>query len=115
MGGNLTKADEWTTSLLTNREVLAVDQHSRENRPVVSTEDLVIWTARPESGSDFYIAVFNLRDTTQTVHYLWKDVGLPSARYGLRDLWEHKDLGRATELTVTLAPHASVLYRAAFQ
>jgi hypothetical protein len=112
MGGNLTKADEWTTSLLTNREVLAVDQHSREGRPVVSTENLVIWTARPDTGKDFYVAVFNLSDTPRTIHYSWKDVGLPSARYGLRDLWEHRDLGRATELAVTLAPHASILYRA---
>jgi len=75
----------------------------------------VIWTARPETARDFYVGVFNISDTTQTVHYSWKDVGLPSARYELRDLWEHKDLGRATALTVMLAPHASVLYRAALK
>lgn len=115
MGGNLTKADEWTTSLLTNQEVLTVDQHSRENRPVINTENIVVWTARAESNQDFYVAVFNISDTAQTVHYSWKDLGLSDAGYRLRDLWEHKGLGRATNLEVMLAPHASILYRAAFR
>jgi alpha galactosidase C-like protein len=30
----------------------------------------------------------------------------------LRDLWEHKDLGSATSLKLTLQPHACELYRA---
>ena len=113
MGGNLTQADAWTTSLLTNAEVIAVDQHSTDNRPVINTENIVIWTARPETGKGTYIAVFNLSETGQTVQYAWKDLGLESAKYQLRDLWEHQDLGSANSLSVTLPPHAGILYRAA--
>ena len=36
MGGDLLSMDEWTTSLLTNPEVIALDQHSRDNHPVVN-------------------------------------------------------------------------------
>jgi len=113
MGGNLTQADAWTTSLLTNAEVIAVDQHSTDNRPVINTENIVIWTARPETGKGTYIAVFNLSETGQTVQYAWKDLGLESAKYQLRDLWERQDLGSANSLSITLPPHASILYRAA--
>ncbi|HEX3083143.1 MAG TPA: glycoside hydrolase family 27 protein, partial [Pyrinomonadaceae bacterium] len=59
MGGNLLLADAWTTSLLTNGEVIAIDQHSKENRPVITTESLAVWTARPDTGRDYYVSIFN--------------------------------------------------------
>jgi len=55
MGGNLTQSDPWATSLLTNSEVIAVDQHSRDNRPVITNDNIIVWTARPESGMDSYV------------------------------------------------------------
>jgi alpha-galactosidase len=113
MGGNLLQSDVWTTSLLTNAEVIAVDQYSRDNHPVITTDNIVIWTARPESGNDSYVAVFNISDTAQTVHYAWSDLGLSAPSYRLRDLWARKDIGPATSVKITVPPHASVLYRAA--
>ena len=112
MGGNLLLSDDWTTSLLTNAEVIAVDQHSTDNHPVITTDDVVIWTARSELGKDSYVAVFNISDTSQTVHYAWSDLNLAASVYKLRDLWERMDLRPATSLEVTLAAHGSVLYRA---
>jgi len=112
MGGNLLRSDAWTTSLLTNEEVIAVDQHSRDNRPVITTDSVVIWTARPESGRDSYIAVFNISDSAQAVHYTWSDLGLTAPRYKLRDLWGRTEMGSATSLRITLPPHGSILYRA---
>jgi alpha-galactosidase len=112
MGGNLLLADDWTRSLLTNPEVIAVDQHSRDNRPAVTTDDVVIWTARPESGRDFYVAVFNASDREQAVRYGWGDLDMAAPSYGLRDLWRRAELGPAASLELTLPPHASALYRA---
>lgn len=113
MGGNLLRSDDWTTSLLTNEEVIAVDRHSRDNHPVITTDNVVIWTARPESGRDFYIAVFNISDTAQAVHYTWSDLGLTAPRYKLRDLWGRAEMGSAATLKITLPPHGCILYRAA--
>jgi hypothetical protein len=111
MGGNLTLCDDWTKSLLTNGEVLAVDQLSTGNHAVLTTEKAAVWLARPVSGDGYYLALFNLESVPQTLQYSWKDVGLPETSYRLRDLWEHKDLGPPESLTVTLAPHASMLFR----
>ena len=110
IGGNLTLCDEWTKSLLTNAEVLAVDQHSTGNHAVLTTEKAAVWLARPASGIGYYVALFNLESVPETLQYSWKDVGFPETSYRLRDLWEHKDLATEESLTVTLAPHASVLY-----
>jgi alpha-galactosidase len=110
MGGNLLLCDEWTKSLLTNAEVLAVDQHSRGNRAVETTAKSAVWVADAEAPGGSYLAVFNRSDAPQTLRYTWKELGLEESHYLLRDLWEHKDLGRAASIEVTLPAHASVLY-----
>jgi len=111
MGGNLLSTDKWTESLLTNPEVIAVNQHSRDNRPLVTTDKIAVWRAQLESGQGYYVAVFNLGDSEQTISYSWKDLGLLEFAYEMRDLWRRKNLGVARSLVVKLQPHASVLYR----
>ncbi len=112
MGGDLPHNDAWTTSLLTNREWIAVDQHSHDTQVPIDQDDQVVWTSKPDHGAGNYIAIFNRAEKTQTLHYTWQQLGMTNGSYHLRDLWEHKDLGAAKEISVTLAPHASVLYRA---
>jgi alpha-galactosidase len=111
VGGDLTADDAWTTTLLTNPEVIAVDQHSTGNRQVISTGKTVVWVAQPASGKDYYVAVFNVGDAATIVRYAWGDLDLSGAEYVLRDLWEHQDLGPANAIRATLPSHGTVLYR----
>jgi hypothetical protein len=111
VGGELPSADDWTLSLLTNPEVLEVDQHSTGNHPAIATEKSVVWVASSVSGESHYLAVFNVGPSEATLRYNWKDLGLTEKVYELRDLWERKALPAAASLTVTLPPHGSVLYR----
>jgi alpha-galactosidase len=110
LGANLTRMKDSTTSLLTNPEVIAVDQHSLGARPVITTDKTVVWVSRPRKGSGYWIGVFNVSDTEATPEYGWNQLGLTGASYRQRDLWERKDVGSAARLKVTLRPHASVLY-----
>jgi hypothetical protein len=111
IGGDLTAADSWTESLLTNPEVLAVDQHSTWNHPVVVSDRVVVWLAEPADKSGFYVAVFNRGESAADLRYSWKDLGLRGGEYATRDLWERRDAGTAKSFTAKLAPHACVLYR----
>lgn len=61
-GGDMTKTDDATFALLTNDEVLAVNQHSANNRPLFDRDDLIAWTADVPNSPDKYLAVFNVRD-----------------------------------------------------
>jgi alpha-galactosidase len=61
-GGDMTKMDDFTLSLLSNDEVLAVNQASTDNRPLFDRDGLIAWIARPEAGNDRYLALFNARD-----------------------------------------------------
>ncbi len=113
MGGNLPSLDkdDWTTSLLTNPEVIDVNQHSKDNRAVITTDVRAVWLARPESGEGYYLAVFNISDNAQFVKYEWKELGVPAGNYRIRDIWEDKDFDPLKSLIITLRPHASVLYK----
>ena len=113
MGGNLTalQRDPWTTSLLTNDEMLAVDQHSKDSRAAIQTENSAVWVSRPAEGPGYYVAVFNLSDQPQTLQYDWTELGLAAGQYQVRDLWEHKEAGPIALLKLNLSPHASTLYK----
>ena len=113
LGCDLPHSDAWTTSLLTNPEVIAVDQHSIENRPLIITNGAVIWSATPEDGKGHYLGIFNRGEAADDIAMEWNELGLTSGKsYRLRDLWERKDLGSVTSLKLKLQPHSCVLYRA---
>jgi alpha-galactosidase len=61
-GGDLTKTDDFTLSLLINDEVLEVNQHSTGNRPLWDRDGLIAWTAVDPKNGDRYVALFNARD-----------------------------------------------------
>jgi hypothetical protein len=111
MGGNLLHMDEGTRALLTNDEVLAVDQHSNGGRQILNDGNKIIWAARGDKAGLVYLAVFNAGDTAQTIEYPLQSLGLSSVSFAIRDLWEHKDLGAADRIHVSLQPHASTMYR----
>jgi alpha-galactosidase len=90
VGANLPKSDEWTISLLSNPDVIAVDQKSKENRVAVTTDAAVVWTARPDDGDGWYVAVFNLEDAMQSLRFAWKDLGVAPGSHVMRDLWARR-------------------------
>ena len=110
MGGNVLLCDEWTKSLLTNPEVIAVNQHSKGNHAVETTGGSAVWVAQTESGEGYYVAIFNRSDSLQTLRYDLRKLGIPESEYVFRDLWERKNLDAARAIEVKLAAHASVLY-----
>ncbi len=111
MGGDLPQCDAFTLSLLSNPEVIDVNQHSRKNRPVLTKGDFTVWIAETIDGKDRYLAVFNLGDKPATLEVAWKELGLTGEHRTLRDLWRRQNLGSAPGLRVELSPHASALFR----
>jgi len=110
-GGDLPSLDSATLALLTNREVLEIDQNSSGNRQVVERRNLRVWLADVPGGRDKYVAVFNLGDAAEPIHLSWMELGVQITHPAARDLWQHKNLGRQEDFDLTLPPHASVLYR----
>lgn len=112
LGGHLPETDEWTLSLLTNDEVLAVNQASSGNRQVMRQDDLIAWQADAPDGG-IYVALFNARDVGEATEVA---VGLGalgrSGQCRVRDLWLRRDMSIEAEyVRATLRPHASALLK----
>jgi hypothetical protein len=113
-GGDLPSNDDATTALITNQEVLEVNQHSHGGHQAMDRGKIRAWVADGATPAEHYVAVFNLGDFSEKVDLRWNDVGLPAqtgALSDLRDLWARKELGKADGIHVQLPPHASALYR----
>jgi alpha-galactosidase len=110
-GGDLPSNDAATTVLITNEEVLDVDQHSSGGNQSLDRKNIRVWIAEGAQSGDRYVAVFNIGDSAENVDLLWDDVGLAIQAADVRDLWTHQELGKADGIHTQLRPHASVLYR----
>lgn len=111
-GGDLPSNDEFTLSLLTNDEVLAVNQNSANNKQMKEENGLVIWTADVPGTDDKYVAFFNINDAgTSEFSVTLAELGV-SGNYSVKDLWSKADKGSTTDkFAVSIEPHASVLVR----
>ena len=111
-GGDLPSNDEFTLSLITNDEVLAVNQKGRRGSPVSEGGDRIIWTAEGAGPNEKYLAVFNVGDKdTIDIRVEWRALGMGES-CAVRDLWERKDVGEIKGgHTFRVAPHGSGLYK----
>lgn len=111
MGGDLRHLDDRTLALLTNPEVIAVNQASTTNMPHAAQGDARVWSARAASGSDRYVALFNIGERPLQVGLGLGELGLKGP-VRVRDLWSQADLGKtSTRVARTLPPHGSALLR----
>jgi len=110
-GGDLPSNDAATNALITNDEVLAVNQHSSGNHQVIEEGNLRAWIADVPGSKDHYLAVFNLGNDVLNVDLPWSKVGISAFILEVRDLWQRTSLGEKDRLLVTLRPHASALFR----
>jgi hypothetical protein len=110
-GGDLPSNDAATTALITNQEVLAVDQNSSEGHEALSRGNIRVWTAEIPGSTDRYVAAFNLSDSPEQVDVPWKEVGISANAVAARDLWRRADLGTLANLHAKLNAHSSLLYR----
>ncbi|MFJ2418910.1 alpha-galactosidase D [Streptomyces brevispora] len=109
-GDDLTKLDAYGISLLTNREVLRVNQQPGvPAHPVTTAGDQQVWAARNHDGS-YTVALFNLGGSPAPVTARWSALGL-SGKAAVRDLWNQENLGQYKDsITEALPAHGSRLF-----
>jgi alpha-galactosidase len=116
LGANLTQLDAQTRALLTNKDVIAVNQTARDNHPVdnlpAGLEKVRVWVASGtgREPSVRFLAVFNLDDKPVSVEAPWDKLGLDAGPFSVRDLWDGHRLAGADRLAVMLPAHGCALY-----
>jgi len=112
IGCDLSKLDNFTLNLLTNDEVLAIDQDplGKQAQQTLRADGYQVWMKELEDGTRA-ISVFNTSDKEQVVRFYWNNLGLTDNQQ-VRDLWRQKDLGKFYSMFSTkLPPHGVTLIK----
>ena len=112
LGCDLTNLDDFTLSLITNAEVIAVNQDPLGDQAslVERIGDKECWVKYMEDGSKV-VGLFNLSFFDTEITISWEKLGI-GKYWRIRDLWRQKDLGRSKEsFTAKVPRHGVVLVR----
>jgi alpha-galactosidase len=111
-GNDLSKMDDTTTSILMNKDVIAVDQDRLgiQGDRVSAIGPFEVWM-KPLEGGAKAVALFNRSEAEYPITVNFKSVGFDGPVHA-RDLWSHKDLGALdSSYTVTVPKYGVVMLR----
>lgn len=107
-GGELRLTDNYTLSLVTNPEVINVNQNSEKPLFVYNKGGIAVWQTKIENCTAG--AIFNLSDEEKHYKLSFSDLGIENVR-AVRDLWARKDIPKfENDVSVSLKPHSSEFF-----
>ncbi|MCB8932906.1 MAG: NPCBM/NEW2 domain-containing protein [Fimbriimonadaceae bacterium] len=112
LSGDITTLDPFTLSLLTNDEVIAVDQDAlvKAAHRIAKVGETEVW-AKPLEDGGLAVGLFNLGEEEGPVRVAWKDLGISGGKR-VRDLWRQKELGTfAVSFEAKVPRHGVVLVK----
>jgi alpha-galactosidase len=109
LGGDLTQLDSFGKSLLSNDEIIGMNQAAVPAKQIQGGFTQ-IWAANAGDGS-WYVGLFNLNASPTVMSIQWRDLGFSNATQ-VRDLWGRKNLGRYPLAFATSVPgHGSRIFK----
>ncbi|MFF8313975.1 NPCBM/NEW2 domain-containing protein [Streptomyces lydicus] len=113
IGSDLRKATPETFEILSNKDVIALDQDALGKQATVLKSDSGRWTlVKQLADGGRAVALFNETGQPQRITTTARDAGLPqSAGYRLRDLWQHRDTHTTGTISATVPAHGTTVFR----
>jgi len=111
IGGEMTKNDDFTLSLLTRGEVLQIQRSGRGAHPLRTTEEESVWVAGRKEDTGLYVALFNLSDRQRRVRVSFEDLEFRPRQ--ARSLWTGETRrvpASAASLSAVLPAHDAAVY-----
>ena len=111
-GNDIRSMGDSTRAILTNRDVIAVDQDwgGEQGHKVRDDGEQEVWM-KPMSTGDRAVILLNRDSTTATVRVTMQEIGLPAGTHTARNLWTHADTSFAGEITAEMPGHSVAMYR----
>lgn len=111
LGNDLSRLDEFTLNLLTNAEVIDINQDAlgKQAARVKETNDVEIFIKDLDDGTKA-VAVFNMADTPAKITINLTEAGISEAE-SVRDIWRQKNLDTRISRDTTLLAHGSVMFK----
>ncbi len=111
LGAEMTKLDDFTLSLLTNKKVLAMLTPDCKPKQISLDDTMAIWFASNNKTNKKYIALFNLSDEIANISVNLEELDILKTEVTLTDLWTNNSSKNVNKIiSKELAPHASAVY-----
>ena len=111
LGAEMTKLDQWTLSLLTNKKVLDMLTPDCQPKQIYLDDTKAIWSANNNKNNKKYVALFNLSDKASNISVSLDELGIHEAEIKLTDLWTSEVYTCINKLiSKELSPHATTVY-----
>jgi len=114
LGAELTKLDDWTLSLLTNREVLGLMKENCRGTQILRTEDMAVWKNKDQESGRVCLALFNLKDEEAQLSVCLSELEeeFETKEPLLHELWDQTDHTAADgRVTAVVEAHGVKLYQ----
>lgn len=111
IGGEMTKFDDFTMSLLTNEGILKMHRNARHSHQVWRREmngsEIVLWTAADAEGGQ-YAALFNIGENSADISVPLTELEIYEEK-DITELWSNEAF-HADKISADLAPHSARAY-----
>lgn len=108
-GGDMVYNDEFTLSLMQNKEILNINQNSCAGHEIYRKGNEIVWTAKGESGV-YYLAQFNVGEevlhSTVNVSYMGIEKSVNA-----EEIWTGRKIENTSEISSDIAPHGVCIYK----
>ncbi|MDH7461187.1 glycoside hydrolase family 27 protein [Chitinophagaceae bacterium 26-R-25] len=112
-GNDLRNMTKETIEILTNKEVIALNQDKgfAQAQRIIKDGNVEVWVKQLGNGKQKALAILNRGDDAKTYKLDFAKLGI-TARYKMRDLWLHKELGKVNESqSFTIPKHGIVVLK----
>lgn len=114
IGGDMTRFDDFTLSLVTNSELLEIEKSSfcahMLSRKVVNGCEQIIWFAPSVNGEAYYLAMFNAGESNTEISFDASELGISPRR--AYEIWTKKSFEIAsTVVSASVPPHGAALFK----
>jgi alpha-galactosidase len=107
VGANLTLLDPDTLRLLTNTDIVKIDQTATASRQILREGDLSVWTA-DLPGDEHALAAFNLGESPIAFYHALTEFALPAGRV-VKNAWTGERLEASPRVSTSLGPHTAIV------
>ena len=114
-GNDITAMSSTTKTILTNSEVIAVDQDplalqgTKVSEPAIG---LQAWSKVLSTGGQRAVVLLNRTSSTANISVNWSDIGLATGSAQVRDLWAHSTLGNfSNSYTASVPSHGAAMLK----
>jgi len=113
LGGDVTALNDFETGLITNEDLIDIDQNGSDCRQVSSDADSIVYFAEQPAKHRKYVALFNVSDGSRQLTCSLGQAGIAGS-YTVREVWSGRDLGICSgEIGAEVDAHGAALFELA--